>query len=420
MRPRLSMPVFTLALAAACIAGTPSLAAEVVLRNPYENVNWQTFNRYRADLHVHTLQSDGCHSVDEVVRTFHDAGFSILAITDHDAMAPNFCRTRDASLPKAIAFGAFADQPTPYPDPRPPNFPANPTWPWSDFGAPSPADLGMLGIQAAELTCTYHVGSLFSDYGIRPPCPKAGSTLDDELGEVARRGGLAILNHPDTRQPPEWFVKLYRDHSAESFVGVEIGADEAPTVDAYVTVWDQVLGELMPDRPVWGFGTSDMHVLTRTRFAFTVLLLDGLTTQKVKEAMRHGQFYAVVWPKMLNLSRQRGHTHDGPAAYEGTYPELHSVAVDRSGGKISIDAGGYDEIVWISEPAHDSNPKAPWLSGEIVQRGPVFDYANSNAALNYVRAELVRHTDNGPVRVFLNPFGLVRPRPKRKDDAEPR
>ena len=406
MRTCVYASLSTLALATVC--STPSLGAEVAIGNPYERVNWQTFTRYRAALHIHTLQSDGCHPVDEVVRTLHDAGFSILAITDHDAMAPNFCRTRAASKPEAIEFGAFADQPTPYPNPRPPSFPANPTWPWSDFGAPSPADLGMLGIEAAELTCTYHVGSFFSDYGVPPPCSEASPSLDEELLEVARRGGLAVLNHPDTRQPPQWFVKLYRDHSAESFVGLEIGADDAARVDSYVTLWDRLLGELMPARPIWGFGTSDMHLLTRTRFAFTVFLLDEPTTEKVKDAMQRGQFYAVVGPKMLNLSRKRGSTHDGPAAYEGTYPDLHSIAVDH--GKISIDAAGYDEIVWISQAAlHESNSKAPWPSGEIVQRGPVFDYANSDAALRYVRAEIIRHTNNGPIRVFLNPFGLTRP-----------
>ena len=155
----------------------------------------------------------------------------------------------------------------------------------------------MLGIEGAELTCTYHVNSFFSDYGVPPPCDGSSPGLNEELLEVARRGGLAVLNHPDTRQPPEWFVKLYRDHSAENFVGLEIGADDAATVDSYVTLWDQLLGELMPSRPVWGFGTSDMHLLVRTRFAFTVFLLDELTTENVKEAMRRGQFYSVVGPK---------------------------------------------------------------------------------------------------------------------------
>jgi hypothetical protein len=408
MRSCLYSSLFAFALGTAC--GTSSLAAEIVLMNPYGKVDWQTFARYRADLHVHTLQSDGCHLPAEVVRAFHDAGFSILSITDHDIVAPNLCPLRGAATQAQIDYGLFATAPTPYPDPRPPTFPADATWPWSDYGAPSPADLGMLGIEGAELTCTYHVNSFFSDYGVRPPCPEAGVALNEELLEVARRGGLAVLNHPDTKQPPEWFLKLFSEHSAESFVGLEIAADDAAIVDSYVTLWDRLLGELMPSRPIWGFGTSDMHILTKTRFAFIVFVLDKLTTENVKEAMRTGQFYSVVGPRMLNLSRERGQTHDGPAAYDGTYPDLRSITVDREAGKISIDATGYDEIVWISRPAlRDSNAKAPWPSGEIVRRGPVFNYADSDATLRYVRAELIRATDNGPIRLFVNPFGLARP-----------
>jgi hypothetical protein len=410
MRIRLYMSLFAFALEAACICGT-SRAAEVTLGNPYEKVDWRTFARYRADLHVHTLQSDGCHSVDEVVRTFHDAGFSVLSITDHDLVAPNSCPLRDAATQRQVDFGAFATERTPYPDPRPPTFPAETTWPWTDYGAPSGAALGMLGIEGAELTCTYHVSSFFSDYGVPPPCDGSGPGLNEELLEVARRGGLAVLNHPDTRQPPEWFVKLYRDHSADNFVGIEIGADDGATVDSYVTLWDQLLGEVMPSRPVWGFGTSDMHLLVRTRFAFTVFLLDEQTAENVQEAMRRGQFYSVVGPRILNLSRVRGQTHDGPAAYGGTYPELRSITVDPGAGKISIDATGYDEIVWISQrPVRDSNPNAPWPSGEVVQRGPVFSFADGDATLRYVRAEVIRHSEEGPIRLFINPFGLNQPR----------
>jgi hypothetical protein len=269
----------------------------------------------------------------------------------------------------------------------------------------------MLGIEGAELTCTYHVNSFFSDYGLRQPCNKAGSLLDDELVEVARRGGLAVLNHPDTRQPPEWFAKLYREHSAESFVGIEIASDDPAAADSYVMLWDQLLGELMPSRPIWAFGTSDTHILAKTRFAFTVFLLHELTTDGVKDAMRRGQFYSVVQPKMLNLARDRGLAFAGREAYDGTYPELRSIAVDRVARKITIDAAGYDEIVWISRrSARDKSAPAgtPWPAGEVVQRGPVLDFSGGDSTWAYVRAEVIRRTDAGPVRLLLNPFALTR------------
>ena len=411
MRFRPSISACTLALIAAC-GGSFAQPGRVEVANPYADVDWPTFSHYRADLHVHTLQSDGCHSVSEVVKTFHDLGFAILSITDHDIMAPNACPLLEAATRAQIDFGAYATERTPYPDPRPPTYPADPTWPWTGYGAPSPSELGMLGIEGAELTCTYHVNSFFSDYGVAPPC-KGGVDIDvdKELVEVARREGLAVLNHPDTRQPADWFAKLYREHPAESFVGIEIASDDPATADSYLVLWDQLLGELMPSRPVWGFGTSDTHILARTRFAFTVFVLRELTTQSVKDAMRRGQFYSVVQPKMLNLSRGRGLPFAGREAYDGKYPTLRSIVVDRDARRITIDATGYDEIVWISRrsPRDGNAPTgAPWPSGEVVQRGPVFDFSSRDSALTYVRAEVIRHTDDGPVRVLLNPFALAR------------
>jgi hypothetical protein len=206
-------------------------------------------------------------------------------------------------------------------------------------------------------------------------------------------------------------VKLYRDHSAESFVGVEVAADDAATADSYVALWDQLLGEVMPSRPIWGFGTSDMHALVKTRFAFTVFLLGELTTENVKTAMRRGQFYSVVQPRILNLSRDRGIDRGGQGAYEGTYPQLRSIVVDRRDEKILIDATGYDEIAWISSPsssARSASAEKPRASGEVVQRGPVFDFSNLDPTLPYVRAELIRNTDDGPIRLLVNPFALRR------------
>src|SRR5262249_24529619 len=123
--------------------------------------------------------------------------------------------------------------------------------------------------------------------------------------------------------------------------------------------------------------------------------------------MRRGQFYSVVQPKMLNLSRDRGLAFAGRGAYDGMYPELRSVLVDRDAQRITIDAVGYDEIVWISRRPSDEG--APWASGEAAQRGPVSDFSAGDSTSRYVRAEVIRHTDEGPIRLFLNPFALTLP-----------
>ena len=65
-------------LTALCAACSAERGPRVELRNPYAGVDWGTFAHHKADLHLHTLQSDGCHPPNEVVRVFHEAGFSVL------------------------------------------------------------------------------------------------------------------------------------------------------------------------------------------------------------------------------------------------------------------------------------------------------------------------------------------------------
>jgi hypothetical protein len=118
-----------------------------------------------------------------------------------------------------------------------------------------------------------------------------------------------------------------------------------------------------------------------------------------------------VQPRFLNLSRGRGITFAGREAYDGAYPDLRSITVDRDAQRISIDAAGYDEIVWISRsPSSQSEAQvgAPPRSSEIVERGPVFEYADRASTLSYVRAEVIRHSADGPIRLLLNPFALTR------------
>jgi hypothetical protein len=368
--------------------------------NPYERVDWTTFSHYKADLHVHTIQSDGCHLPEEVVRVYHEAGFSILSLTDHDTVPPNGCALRENASPQAIAMGAFTDRHSPYPDPQPANFPADTTWPWSAYGAPSPEELNMVGIEGSELTCGHHMNAFFVDYGVTPQCTP---TINEQFREVARRGGLTFINHPEPRFK-EWYHELFRDHSADYLVGMEISRD----VDRSTAVWDQLLSGLMPSRPVWGFATSDMHLFVRRSFAFTVFVLDELTLDAVREAMQTGQFYSVVGLGAMDL---RG---KGPTAYDGTYPELRSISVDRDSQEISVDAANYDEIVWISGTPTwrytiDPETGVSWPPGEIVHRGATFRYASSDPVPPYVRTEVIRHSENGPVRLFLNPFSLATP-----------
>lgn len=88
--------------------------------------------------------------------------------------------------------------------------------------------------------------------------------------------------------------------------------------------------------------------------------------------------------------------------------------MNRDAAEIVIDAANYDEIVWISgrgEWRYEIDPETGvrWPPSEVIQRGPVFDYAEMERSLSYVRAEVIRHSDDGPIRLITNPFALAQP-----------
>ena len=370
-----------------------------IVVNPYANVDWDTFEHHRAALHTHTLQSDGRHSVKDVVMAYRGAGFTILAITDHDTREPNVHVER-GNVPKEEA--------SPYPlDPKPETFPANTTWPWTAYGTPAPEALGMVGIEGNELSSRHHINSLYNGFGIA----HRNMEEDDQLFAVRDRGGLAFINHPGidakwwTRRPVEWYVERFEKHGREYLVGIEITNCTTATEKYDEGLWDQLLARFMPERPIWGFGNDDMHLLSGAHETDCVFVLAELSEGAVRAAMEAGQFY------FRKASRHNDVRQRDPAV--NPFPVIKAIHVDESAGTITVQAANYDVIQWISAPeslepvADYKTSNAPWLLGRLVHEGETLDCRNTANLNRYVRVELQRTDGEVVFRVFTNPFGLA-------------
>ena len=53
------------------------------ITSPYDELDWDSLNQYQAQLHTHTLYSDGTVDVKDVVERYYELGYDILAVTDH-------------------------------------------------------------------------------------------------------------------------------------------------------------------------------------------------------------------------------------------------------------------------------------------------------------------------------------------------
>ena len=56
---------------------------EYTINNTYANVNWNTYNQYKTDLHSHSTVSDGDQTIREQVEAHYSHGFDIMALSDH-------------------------------------------------------------------------------------------------------------------------------------------------------------------------------------------------------------------------------------------------------------------------------------------------------------------------------------------------
>ncbi len=390
--------------------------AKTKVLSPYSNVDWKAFGRHRAALHLHTLQSDGFQMPVEVVDGYKRAGYSIISITDHDFFAPNF-HVRPGDLP--------ADNASPYPnDPKPANYPANTTWPWTDYGCKSPESMGIVAIEGNELSYRHHINSYFNDYGVwyektGTSVPYGGVvgddgkdiTEDDQLHAISQKGGLAILNHPGIsdeykwweRKPLDWYAARYKKHPADYLIGMEVTNCGSPFETYDEGLWDQLLCRFMPARPIWGFGNDDMHRLNRTKQTFNLFYLADCTAANVRKAMECGQFCFCKSTRSIDYQSK-------DAALD-KFPAIDSIAVDENAGTITISARDCDEIKWITcprslEPTGDyKTGDKPWPLGNVVHTGHTLNYLAAGIKM-YVRAELLRKDGEHTQRLFTNPFGI--------------
>ena len=316
--------IIVLLSAVVFVAGVPvALAGSGLFNNPYEGVSWT--HQHKGNLHTHTTQSDGSLHPSAMIDQYASRGYSILALTDHNTV----------------------------------------TYPWTAYGR-NPATLGMIAIQGSEPSRAHHHGSFFNGYN------GSSSNVDTSLQTIQDNGGLSMFYHPGRYSyNAQWYVDRYNTYP--SLVGMEVYNQGNRYVD--LVLWDQVLTELMPDRPVWGYSNGDSHTTAHVDRNWSVFLLPELSEAAVRNAMVEGQSYFSYTPTQ------------GAAA-----PTISMIAVDQSAGTISITAAGYTQIRWISE-------------GNQIATGATFDYFTSMACVedSYVRAEL-----HGPTGItYTQPFGVV-------------
>jgi hypothetical protein len=239
-----------LLVVAACSCGA-NASAKVTIASPY---NFAMTNRIVMAPHAHTTKSDGKDSTAVVIERYASAGYSALAITDHNIV----------------------------------------NWPWPVH---PPGLIPVPGDEVSKFPAlqNFHITSLFCDYVPKDPNLNAQGTIN----AIDNDGGIAVIAHPYFSMKSVTDVAGLKDYNGLEIYNrsSEIISNRGYSLD----IWDYVLSNT-PNRKVWGYAVDDYHFdpsdFNRGRI---VVIAPYQTSDDIKNALQTGSFYAMVGTGTLHF-----------------------------------------------------------------------------------------------------------------------
>ena len=217
---------------------------------------------FRANLHTHTTKSDGKLTASEAAARYRDAGYNILAVTDHWLAGTATSVDGDFMILSGIELAS------------------------SSY------------FSAGSLEC-WHIVGLGVPEGLVQESPRLDAPPQDLVDEIKKAGGFAVLAHPAwSLNTPEQILSLRR-------------------VDA-VEIWNtQSALPYNPDRadsshildPVFNAGrffpllaSDDSHrYMKEACVASTMIQAGDLTPESIFSAIRSGLSYATTGPRLRQI-----------------------------------------------------------------------------------------------------------------------
>lgn len=338
--------------------------------NPYKEVDWESIEHNKSNMHTHTRQSNDPvekFTTNYVVDRYQAAGYKILALTDHDYN----------------------------------------TYPWQLFPqfmsgqqARNPEAMGMLAVSGNELSkdntnsWSERTGGQFNHHNdfFTGRQGQEFASLQESYAYTYVLGGMQIINHPgqywsldhsyseSEKNGPGWHAKNFMDFP--SLVGLEV-YNQGDRRSNDRILWDQILERTMPERPVFGYSGDDTHNDEQLFRNYNMMLMEELTTEELKDAMRKGESYFCYEPK---------------GSGEGKAPRITNIAVDEANKTITIETNGM--VSWIYGTDMTSSSSSSTRSS-VVGIGNTFCYEGYQGA--YVRAFIT----NAYGETCTQPFGFT-------------
>ncbi len=263
------------------------------LLNPQEN-------DYKANLHCHTVLSDGGRTPQQVKEQYMEKGYSVVAYTDHDV----FIRHNDLTDDNFVALNSFEAE-------------------WVDWKETVPTKRR-----------TTHLCMIALDKDIRfQPCyhrekhlyfsPESSRELvefDQNEPDFEREYGPENINEFIkkcreqnffvTYNHPRWSLETLEDYGKyKGMNALEImnGAGiESGAYDICENSFDEILRK---GQNIFAIAGDDNHFSRERFFAWTNIRAEKLTYENIAESLKKGSFYATNGPEIKELYVEDGELH---------------------------------------------------------------------------------------------------------------
>ena len=360
--------------AASAQTQTDSQTKKFIITNPYEQVDWDSWGTYKAQLHCHTNASDGYLTIHEFVQKHYDLDYDIVALTDHGTINRGW--NNEPQLVPLLRF--VKRERTQMAD----IIPLTEEEYSSYLNGTAASDSrthqnGMLDVplgielNMATPVADCHLTGYFAEYGQG----LAGVYGDYETPSkgVRKKGGISMLSHvgefvyPDkdsadhVGQPVDEyysnkFARIFLDNAGSSVgMGINSATDAHTRCDRIL--YDSILQRTIPNGVVpWGFTFSDSHNERSLNDAYTMMLMENFTMEDFRSSMENGLCFGVShysngvelngMEEMPNLTEDE--VMENKIYLSNDTPMVTRVTVDAQSETISIEGEHFNEITWVS------------------------------------------------------------------------
>lgn len=407
------------------------------INDVYGDVDWATYNAYKADLHSHSNASDGDNTLKEMVERHYELGFDIHALSDHGTT--NYSWTVNNSYDPTIKLimmvkegkslleileesGTAANG----------NAYTVETVNGDDYytqeNGHSMLRVPFANEQNPTSLNNAHVNTWFVDWGHG----RLGGTSDYEsvISAVDELGGVSVINHPGeyTNARDElltedaydkddmtygYYIKKFENllMNYDSCLGIDINSKGDSRTRFDRKLWDIMLTDLAPaGRNVYAIASTDAHNLKIVDSGYVMALMAENTSADLKECLLSGNFFAqscycgnvdelqaysaallasenetakalgadmkAVADKSLEEIANGEKGSQYRFAEGATCVTVNEIAVDNEEDSITINADDALYIRWISD-------------GKVVAEGNSIDLDECENIGSYVRAEII-------------------------------